>query len=101
MLPVDTEKSKLKSSPKAKFTWHYYLMAFGALMAMLAATLASWSGVVSALSFVVMSHPVVKLPGIGRFIMLVIFAVLYVFSFPDPSVVKEMMSNEVGPAYVE
>jgi len=84
-----------KATKKAKFTWHYYLMAFGALMAMLAATLSAWSGVVSALSFIVMSHPVVKLPGIGRFVMLILFAVFFIFAFPDPSVVQEMMSNDL------
>ena len=84
-----------KATKKTKFTWHYYLMAFGALMAMLAATLSAWSGVVSALSFIVMSHPVVKLPGIGRFVMLILFTVFFIFAFPDPSVVQEMMSNDL------
>lgn len=93
---MDAKKTKTNSKPKTKFTWHYYLMAFGALMAMLAATLSAWSGVASALAFVIMSHPVVKLPGIGRFVMLIIFAVFFVFSFPDPSVVKEMMFDELG-----
>lgn len=94
---MTTENTK----QKAKFTWHYYFMAFGALMAMLAATLSAWSGIVTALAFVIMSHPKVKLPGIGRFVMLIIFAVLYVFAFPDPSIVKEMMSIEIGPIHVK
>jgi len=96
MVLVSIENSKTNPKPKAKFTWHYYLMAFGALMAMLAATVSATSGVVSALAFVIMSHPVVKLPGIGRFVMLIIFAVFFIFAFPDPSVVQEMMSDEIG-----
>ncbi len=89
------------SKQKTKFTWHYYLMAFGALMAMLAATLSAWSGIITALAFIIMSHPLVKLPGIGRFIMLLIFSILYVFSFPDPAVVQEMMLDEIGKNRLE
>ncbi len=77
---------------KTKFTWHYYLMAVGVLMAMLAGTLSAWNAVFIALSFMIMSHPVIKLPGIGRFIVLIVFVVLYVFAFPEPDVVRSMMS---------
>ncbi|BBN59363.1 hypothetical protein [Hydrogenovibrio marinus] len=84
------------NAQKAKFTWHYYLMAFGALMAMLAATLSAWGGVVSALGFAVISHPAIRFAGVGRFVFLIIFAVLYVFAFPDPSVVKSMMASDVA-----
>jgi len=52
ILPVNTEK--------AKFTWHYYLMALGALMVMLAATLSAWSAVVVALAFSLLTHPIIK-----------------------------------------
>lgn len=84
------------ANKKAKFTWHYYFMAFGALLVMLAITLSTWSGVVVAMAFIIMSHPLVKLPGIGRFIVLVILLVFYVFAFPDANVVKEMMSLKLG-----
>jgi len=77
---------------KAKFTWHYYAMALGALMAMLAATVGSLGGVVSALAFGILCHPVIKFQGVGRFIFLILFVILYVFAFPDPDVVREMMS---------
>ena len=78
---------------KAKFTWHYYGMAFGALMAMLAATLGSAGGIVSAIAFGVLCHPVIKFQGVGRFIFLILFAILYVFAFPDADVVREMMTG--------
>ncbi|MDX1795935.1 MAG: hypothetical protein R3219_04335 [Hydrogenovibrio sp.] len=81
---------------KAKFTWHYYLMAFGVLMALMAATLSAWGSVVSALAFAVLSHPVIRFSGVGRFVFLILFAILYVFAFPDPSVVQEMMATDVS-----
>jgi len=84
------------NTEKAKFTWHYYLMALGALMAMLAATLSAWSAVVVALAFSLLTHPIIKLPGLGRFIFLIIFAVFYVFAFPDSSVVKEVMLDKLA-----
>ncbi|CAN8139142.1 conserved hypothetical protein [uncultured Thiomicrorhabdus sp.] len=78
---------------KAKFTWHYYVMAFGALLAMLAATLGAWGGVVSGLAIAVLSHPKIQFQGVGRFVFYAIFLVIYVFAFPDPEVVREMMSQ--------
>ena len=78
---------------KAKFTWHYYGMALGALMAMLAATLGSSGGIVSGIAFGVLCHPKMKLQGVGRFLFLIVFAILYVFAFPDADVVREMMSG--------
>ncbi|MBN2865819.1 MAG: hypothetical protein JXK16_07415 [Thiotrichales bacterium] len=78
---------------KAKFTWHYYGMALGALMAMLAGTLGSVGGIVSGVAFAILCHPVIKFQGVGRFIFLILFMILYVFAFPDADVVREMMSG--------
>ncbi|MEA3406070.1 MAG: hypothetical protein U9R28_10090 [Pseudomonadota bacterium] len=78
---------------KAKFTWHYYGMAFGALMAMLAGTVGSIGGIVSGIAFAILCHPVIKFQGVGRFVFLVLFAILYVFAFPEPDVVREMMAG--------
>jgi len=79
---------------KAKFTWHYYVMAFGALLAMLAATLGNVGGIVSGLAIAVISHPKIQLKGGGRFIFYVLFMILYVFAFPDAEVVREMMATQ-------
>lgn len=81
------------NQPKAKFTWHYYVMAFGALLAMLAATLGAIGGIVSGLAIAVLSHPKIHFQGVGRFVFYVIFMIIYVFAFPDPEVVREMMSQ--------
>ncbi|QKI89394.1 hypothetical protein [Thiomicrorhabdus xiamenensis] len=78
---------------KAKFTWHYYMMALGALLAMLAATLGAVGGVVSGLAIAVISHPRLQFQGLGRFVFYVLFLVIYVFAFPDPEVVREMMAQ--------
>lgn len=80
---------------RIKFTWHYYGMALGALMALLAATLSAWGAVMSAIGFLVLCHPVIQFQGVTRFVFLVLFIVLYVFAFPDPSVVQEMMATDV------
>lgn len=79
---------------KAKFTWHYYVMAFGALLAMLAATLGSLGGIVSGLAIAVLSHPKIQFQGLTRFVFYALFIILYVFAFPDPEVVREMMSQQ-------
>lgn len=81
---------------KAKFTWHYYAMAFGVLLGLMAATLSAWGSMMSALAFAVVSHPRFHLPGVGRFVFMIIFAVLYVFAFPDPQVVREMMAIDAS-----
>lgn len=78
---------------KAKFTWHYYGMATGALLAMLAGTVGSTGGIVSGIAFAILCHPVIKFKGVGRFVFLTLFMILYVFAFPDPDVVREMMSG--------
>ena len=74
------------------FTWHYYLMALGALAAMLALTLSAWGAVVSGLGFAVLSHPVIRFSGPTRTVFLLVFAAMYVFAFPDAEVVRAMMS---------
>ena len=81
------------SEEKAKFTWHYYVMAFGALIAMLAATLGAIGGIVSGLAIAIISHPRLPFQGLTRFVFYVLFMVLYVLAFPDPDVVREMMSQ--------
>lgn len=77
---------------KAIFTWHYYVMAFGALLAMLAATLGATGGIVSGLAIAILSHPKIQFQGLTRFVFYVLFMVMYVFAFPDPDVVREMMA---------
>lgn len=79
--------------PKAKFTWHYYLMAFGALMGLMALTLSAWSAAVSALGFMIFTLPAVQFKAPTRFIILALFAAFYYTAFPDASVVQEMMAT--------
>ena len=86
---------------KAKFTWHYYVMAFGALLAMLAATLGSLGGIVSGLAIAILSHPKIQFQGVARFVFYILFMILYVFAFPDPEVVREMMSNSATQAVTQ
>ncbi|WP_019556370.1 hypothetical protein [Thiomicrorhabdus arctica] len=76
---------------KAKFTWHYYVMALGALLAMLAATLGASGGIVSGLALVIISHPRIPLKTVTRIFFMITFVILYVFSFPDADVVRAMM----------
>ncbi|MGC9386711.1 MAG: hypothetical protein ACP5D0_07170 [Hydrogenovibrio sp.] len=83
---------------KPKFSWHYYVMAFGALMALLAATLSAWGAVMSAVGFAVIAHPVLPFKGLTRFVFFVLFAVLFVLGFPDAAVVQEMMAKDVSQA---
>lgn len=64
------------------FTWHYYAMAFGALAGMLAATISAWGSLMSAIGFVVLAHPVVNYSSPVRVVLLLIFAVMYIFAFP-------------------
>jgi len=78
---------------KPKFTWHYYSMAFGALGAMLAATLSAWSALVCAIAFGLLSHPVLKFKTVTRSVFLVLMLILYAFAFPDASVVQDVMSS--------
>jgi hypothetical protein len=80
------------NTEKAKFTWHYYAMAAGALLAMLAATLGSTGGIVAGTAIAVLSHPRLRFQGLTRFMFYVVFMVIYVFAFPDPEVVREMMA---------
>lgn len=77
--------------PRPKFTWHYYLMAFGALLAMLAATLSAVGGIVSGLAIAIISHPKLQFQGLARWVFVVLFLLIYIVSFPDPDVIREMM----------
>jgi hypothetical protein len=77
---------------KAKFTWHYYVMAFGALLAMMAATLGASGGIMSALAMAIVSHPRIPFKTPTRILFMVIFGILYLFAFPDADVVREMMT---------
>ncbi|QCU90385.1 hypothetical protein [Thiomicrorhabdus sediminis] len=78
---------------KAKFSWHYYLMAIGALLALLAATLGAWGSVASGVAIAIISTPKLPFAGISRFVFYIVFFVLYLFAFPDPEVVREMMNS--------
>lgn len=82
---------------KAKFTWHYYVMASGALLAMLAGTLGSVSGVITGLSLSLVSLPRLPLKTLTRLAFMAAFVGLYVFSFPDPDVVREKMAGQHIP----
>lgn len=81
------------SQPRPKFTWHYYLMAFGALLAMLAATLSAVGGIVSGLAIAIISHPRLQFQGLARGVFVVLFLLLYAISFPDPEVIRQMMAQ--------
>ena len=86
---------------KAKYSWHYYVMATGALGAMLAATLGSIGGIAAGLALAVVSHSALPFKTMTRFAFMVIFTGLYIFSFPDPSVVRDLMANQhTRPAVV-
>lgn len=81
------------NTEKAKFTWHYYGMAFGAFWALIAGTVGSAGGVVTGIAFAILCHPTLKFRGVGRFVFLILFSILYIFTFPDPEVIREMMSG--------
>ncbi|NPA72710.1 MAG: hypothetical protein GXO35_07760 [Gammaproteobacteria bacterium] len=78
---------------KAKFTWHYYVMALGALGAMLAATLGASGGIVSGLALAIISHPRIPFKTLTRVFFMVLFMILYVFAFPEPEVVRALMAE--------
>ena len=80
---------------KAKFTWHYYMMAAGALLAMLAATLGAIGGIAAGVAVAIISLPKLQFQGLTRIVFYILFIVIYVFAFPDPSVVREMMATEM------
>lgn len=82
---------------KAKFTWHYYVMASGALLAMLAGTLGSMSGVITGLSLSLVSLPRLPLKTLTRLAFMVAFVGLYVFAFPDPDMVRKKMAGQHIP----
>jgi hypothetical protein len=80
-------------NPRPPFTWHYYAMGFGALAALMALTLGAWGSVVSALGFIILAHPVVRLSGPTRAVFLLVFAAMYVFGFPEADTVRRMMED--------
>ncbi|VAW47556.1 hypothetical protein MNBD_GAMMA04-1072 [hydrothermal vent metagenome] len=82
---------------KAKFTWHYYVMATGALLAMLSGTLGSVNGVITGLSLSLVSLPRLPLKTLTRLAFMAAFIGLYVFSFPDPDVVRDKMAGQHIP----
>lgn len=86
------------SKERLKFTWHYYGMALGVLGALLGATLSAWGAVVSGVSFAILCHPLLRFQGVTRFVFLILFIILYLFAFPDPEVVREMMATDVSKA---
>ncbi|WP_033422815.1 hypothetical protein [Hydrogenovibrio halophilus] len=75
-----------------RMSWHYYAMALGVLLGLMAATLAAWGAMVSGFAFAILCHPVIPFKGLTRGVFLALFAILYVFAFPDPDVVREMMN---------
>lgn len=77
--------------PRPPFTWHYYVMALGAFAAMMALTLLAWGSVISAIGFAVVSHPQMRFSAPVRSLFLILFAVMYVFAFPDPEVIRAQM----------
>ncbi|GKT12080.1 MAG: translocator protein [Thiomicrorhabdus sp.] len=82
---------------KAKYSWHYYVMAMGALMAMLAGTLGSIGGIAAGLALAVVSHSALPFKTMTRFAFMIMFTGLYIFSFPDPEVVRDIMSGQHIP----
>ncbi len=85
------------NAQKAKFTWHYYIMASGALLAMLAGTLGSVNGVVTGLALSLVSLPRLQLKTLTRLAFMAAFVGLYVYAFPDPDVVREKMAGQHIP----
>ncbi|SFR50723.1 hypothetical protein [Thiomicrospira sp. ALE5] len=81
------------NSPKPKFTWHYYMMGLGAFASLVALTLVAWSALASAVAFMIVSHPVLRLTGALRLVFLVLFAVMYVFSFPSMEIIQAKMTS--------
>lgn len=81
------------NASKAKFSWHYYMMALGTLLALLGATLGSSGAIVSGLSIAIISHPKLNLSLPVRAVFYALFFAFYIIAFPDPNVVREMMAN--------
>ncbi len=75
------------------FTWHYYLMALGILMALLALTLSAWGSAIAAVGFAFVFLPNLLFKFHTRIILAILFAVVYVMGFPPAEVVIEMMNT--------
>ena len=83
------------------FTWHYYSMAAGAFALLLAAVLSAWSAAVAAAGFLIISHPGLKFVGLTRQVILIMFALIYVFAFPSAEEVRRHFGgSENEPASV-
>lgn len=78
---------------KAKFSWHYYVMALGALMALMAITLGAWGAAISGVGLAIMSLPALQLKLPARLFFIILFGVFYYLAFPSPAVVKTMMQS--------
>lgn len=97
--PKNTQENikNLTSTPEQKperapFTWHYYFMAFGILMALLAMTLSAWGSAIAAVGFAFVFLPNLLFKFHTRIIFAVLFAVVYVMGFPPAETVIQMMS---------
>ncbi len=73
----------MKNTPrKQPFTWHYFAMAIGVLAAALSALLGAWSAAAAAAGFAIVAHPGLRFTGLTRQVILVLFAIMFVFAFP-------------------
>ncbi len=72
----------MKQKQRLPFTWHYYAMALGVLAMGLALSLGAWSAASAAFGFALISFPGLKFSGLTRQVILVLFAIMYVFAFP-------------------
>jgi hypothetical protein len=81
---------------RAKMTWHYYVMGFGTLMALMALSLSAWNAFAPAVGFVILALPSLQFKTITRLLFLVMFSILYYVGFPDSSVIQALMSAKTG-----
>ena len=81
------ETSRLRQ--RLPFTWHYYSMAVGAFALLLAVVLSAWSAAVAAAGFMIISHPGLKFVGLTRQVILIMFAMIYIFAFPSADEVRD------------
>lgn len=80
-------------SKRPPFTWHYYFMALGALMVLLALTLSAWGSAIAAVGFAFVFLPNLLFKLHTRLIFAILFAVVYIMGFPPSEVVIEMMQS--------
>jgi len=73
----------VKNKPqKQPFTWHYFAMATCALAAALSILLDAWSAAAAAAGFAIIAHPGLRFTGLTRQVILLLFAIMFIFSFP-------------------